>query len=87
MDMLDKYLGKIKVIDCHVELGLAVAGQKSGEIYKAEAVLHLPQMILTVEKVETDLLKAIDNMKEHMARSIVKHKEKLIDRRRQTEKE
>jgi ribosomal subunit interface protein len=82
MDMLDKYLGRIKPIDCHVEVGLAVNGQKSGEIYRAEVVLQLPRMIITVEKVETDLLKAIDNVKEHVARSIVKHKEKIIDKRR-----
>lgn len=82
MDMLDKYLGRIKPIDCHVEVGLAVNGQKSGEIYRAEVILQLPRMIITVEKVEADLLKAIDNVKEHVARSIVKHKEKIIDKRR-----
>lgn len=84
MDMVDKYLGNLPVIDCHIEVGLAVAGQKSGEIYKAEVVLQLPHLVMTVEKVETDLLKAIDSMKEHLVRGIVKHKEKIIDKRRKT---
>lgn len=82
MDMLDKYLGKIQVIDCHVEVGLAVNGQKSGEIYRTEVTLQLPHVVLNVERVEADLLKAVDNVKEHLARAIVKHKEKIIDKRR-----
>lgn len=82
MDMLDKYLGKIQVIDCYVDIGLAVNGQKSGEIYKTEVVLQLPHMVINVEKVETDLLKSIDKVKEHLQRAIVKHKEKIIERRR-----
>lgn len=86
MDMLDKYLGNIKAIDCHIEVGLAVNGQKSGEIYKTNVVLHLPNLVMNVEKVETDLLKSIDNVKEHLARMIVKHHEKVIERRRKVQK-
>lgn len=82
MDMLDKYLGKIKVIDCYVNIGMAVNGQKSGEIYKTEVVLQLPNLVINIEKVEADLLKSIDNVKDHLARAIVKHKEKIIERRR-----
>ena len=87
IDMLDKYLGNIQVIDCKVIVGKAVNGQNSGEIYKAEAILQLPHITLTVEKVETDLLKAVDNMKEHLGRLIVKHHEKVIERRRKVVQE
>lgn len=82
MNMLDKYLGKLQVIDCRVELGLAVNGQKTGEIYRTEIVLELPHALLVVEKHEGELFKSIDKVKDHLARSIVKHKEKLVERRR-----
>jgi putative sigma-54 modulation protein len=82
MDMLDKYLGAIKPIECKVNLGLEVGGQHSGDIYKTEINLSLPNVVLVIEKVEKDLFKSIDKVKDHLARSIVKHKEKMIDRRR-----
>lgn len=87
MDSLDKYLGKIKAVDCRVDIGMAINGQKTGEIYRVEVLLYLPNFTIMVEKVETDLLKAIDKVKEHVARSIVKHKEKVIERRRKTQSE
>lgn len=86
LDMLDKYLGTIKPIDCHVNIGLAVGGQNAGDIYKTEITLTLPNVVLVIEKVEKDVLKSIDKVKDHLARSIVKHKEKMIDRRRVSSK-
>ncbi|HTW96891.1 MAG TPA: ribosome-associated translation inhibitor RaiA, partial [Candidatus Methylomirabilis sp.] len=66
MDMLEKYLGGIPVINCHFEVGLAVGGQQSGEIYRAEINLDLNGKLLRVEKTEKDLYKAIDKVKDHM---------------------
>lgn len=85
MDMLEKYLGSIPVIHCDMEVGLAVNGQKSGEIYHAQVNLELPREMLRVEKVESDIIKAVENVKEHLAESIKKYKEKMIDRRRKVE--
>ena len=82
LDMLDKFLGNIQPIDCHVNIGVAIGGQHAGDIYKTEITLSLPNVVLVVEKVEKDILKSIDKVKDHLARSIVKHKEKMIDRRR-----
>jgi len=76
MDMLEKYLGGVKVTNCDVEIGLSVGGQNSGEIYRAEVNLSLPQGLLRVEKTEKELFKAVDKVKDHLARSIVKFKEK-----------
>jgi ribosomal subunit interface protein len=76
MDMLDKYLGNFKVMNCDIEIGMAVGGQHSGKIYRAELNLQLPGELLRVEKTEKDLLKAVEKVKDHMARSIVKYKEK-----------
>jgi putative sigma-54 modulation protein len=75
-DMLEKYLGDRPVINCHFEVGLAVGGQHSGEIYRAEINLDIPGKLLRVEKTEADLYKAIDKVKDHMEREIVKYKEK-----------
>lgn len=76
VDMLEKYTGDLPVINCHFEVGLAVGGQNSGEIYLAEINLDLNGHLLRVEKTEKDLYKAIDKVKEHMEQEIIRYKEK-----------
>ena len=46
------------------------------------ANLVVPGDMLRVEKTEKDLFKAIDKVKDHLMRSIRRHKRKMIDRRR-----
>jgi putative sigma-54 modulation protein len=82
MDMLEKYLGKIQVINCHVEIGTTVGGQQRGDIYRTEVNLALPGGLLRLEKTENDLYKSIDKVKDHLIRSIKRYKGKRIDRRR-----
>jgi putative sigma-54 modulation protein len=82
MDMLEKYLGSIQVLNCDVEVGLAVGNQKQGKIYRTEVNLELPGQLLRVEKTEKELFKAIDKVKDHLARSIKRYKEKMIDKKR-----
>ena len=82
MNMLERYLGNIQVLNCHVEIGLAVGGQKNGQIYRAEANLDLPGELLRVERNATDIFKAIDKVKEHLVDQIKKYKEKKIERKR-----
>jgi len=82
MDMLEKYLGNFQVLNCDVEVGLAVGGQHTGEIYRAEINLELPGEMLRVEKTEAELFKAVDKVKDHMAEMIKKYKEKIIDKAR-----
>lgn len=84
IDMLERYLGKIQVLNCHVEIGLAVGGQKSGQIYRAEVNLDLPGKLLRVERTATDIFKAIDKTKEHLVDQVKKYKEKKIERKRKT---
>jgi putative sigma-54 modulation protein len=81
MDMLEKYLGKIQVINCDVEVGLDVGGQNRGDIYRAEVNLNLPGELLRVEKTEKDLYKAIDKVKDHLELVIKKYKDKKIGRK------
>ncbi|MDD4332929.1 MAG: ribosome-associated translation inhibitor RaiA [Patescibacteria group bacterium] len=82
MDMLDKYVGTFKVLNCDVEVGLAVGSHQSGQIYRAEVNLELPGELLRVEKTEVELFKAIDKVKDHLAEMIKKYKGKVIDKAR-----
>lgn len=82
MDMLEKYLGNIQVLHCDVEVGMSVGGQSSGEIYRTEVNLDVPGELLRVEKTEKELFKAIDKVKDHLARSIRRYKQKRINKER-----
>ena len=75
MNMLEKYLGNISVQNCDVEIGLSIGGQNSGKIYRAEVNLFVPNKLLRVEKTEKDLYKAIDKVKDHLARAIKKYRD------------
>lgn len=82
MDMVEKYLGNVSVINCDVEIEKSIGSQRKGEIYRAEVNLQVPRELLRVEKTEADLYKAIDKVKDHLELVIKKYKEKLEDKRR-----
>lgn len=82
MDMVEKYLGDISIINCDVEIEKSVGSQHKGEIFRAEVNLQVPHELLRVEKTEEDLYKAIDKVKDHLELVIKKYKEKLQDKRR-----
>jgi ribosomal subunit interface protein len=84
MDMLDKYLGEVQVLNCDVEVGTIVGNQNSGPIYKAEVNMEVPGTLIRVEKTAEDIFKAIDKTKDHMMRSIKRYKEKKISRERKS---
>ena len=82
MDMLDKYLGKFKVISARVEVMKTTNHHLKGEIYRAEANLSIGGDLLRVEKTEKDLYKAIDKVKDHFDLMIKKYKDKKIGRKK-----
>lgn len=82
MDMLDKFLGSLEVINCDVELEKSVGGQNKGEIFRAEVNLQAPGHLLRVEKTESDMNKAIDKVKSHLEEMIIQYKEKKRDKER-----
>jgi len=86
MDMLDKYLGKLKLIGAHVEVSKTTNHHLKGEIYCAEVNLSLGGDLLRVEKTEKDLFKAIDKVKDHLELVIKKYKDKKIDRKKHKQK-
>ncbi len=82
MNMLDKYLGSVKVINADFEVELTTHHHNKGEIFRAEANLRLAGDFIRIDKTEKDLYKAIDKVKDHLEEIIIKHKEKLIDKKR-----
>ncbi len=82
MDMLEKFLGNIDVINCDVEVGINSTHHLKGKIYKTEAMLEVPGQLLRIEKNEKDLNKSIDKAKDHLARSIKRYKQKIIEKSR-----
>lgn len=86
MDMLDKYLGDIKVINCDFEIEKTKSNQNKGKIFRAEVNLNLQGEMIRVEKTADDLYKAIEKVKDHLPRSIKRYKEKRRDKKRQTVK-
>ncbi|MDO8592425.1 MAG: ribosome-associated translation inhibitor RaiA [bacterium] len=86
MDMLDKYLGKFKVINARLEVSKISNHHLKGEIYRAEANLAIGGDLLRVAKTEKDLFKAIDKVKDHLELAIRKYKDKKIDRKKKEQK-
>lgn len=82
MDMTEKYLGKQGAIKCEFEIELTTKHHQKGEIFRAEVNLALPHALLRIERAETDLYRAIDNVKDHLVELIRKHKEKRVAQRR-----
>ena len=76
MAMVEKFLGKTPVIACDFEVEQTNHHHLKGEIFRAEVNLAVPGRLLRVEKTEKNLFKAIDKVKDHLARVIKKYKEK-----------
>lgn len=86
MNMLDKYLGKFKLINARIEVSKTTNHHLKGEIYSAEVNLSLGSDLLRVEKTEKDVFKAIDKVKDHLELVIKKYKDKKIDRKKKKQK-
>lgn len=72
---LMKYLGSIPIMEAIVKLALVSKHHQKGDIYECKIQLKLPKKTLIVMKVEEDIFKAIDKVKDHLERSIEKYKE------------
>ncbi|MBU0637145.1 MAG: ribosome-associated translation inhibitor RaiA [Patescibacteria group bacterium] len=76
VNMLEKFLGKIQILNVNFEVELTTHHHLKGQIYRAEMNLEVPGELLRVEKTEKNLFKAIDKVKDHMAVVIKKYKDK-----------
>lgn len=77
MDMLEKYLGDLPVINCDFKIEKITNHHQKGELFSASCNLQLTGVVLRVEKTEEDILKAIDKVKSHLMDAIKRHKEKI----------
>ncbi|OGF20307.1 ribosomal subunit interface protein [Candidatus Falkowbacteria bacterium RBG_13_39_14] len=71
-EKLSRYFGNI--LEIRIELERMLSGHHNkGEVYRAEANIHVPKpaQVLRVEKVENNILKAIDKVVDH-AQEILK---------------
>jgi putative sigma-54 modulation protein len=82
MNMLEKYLVNVQVINCDFEVELESGKGHSGKIYRAEVNLDVPGELLRVEKNAEELYKAIDKVKDHLDMIIKKYKEKKASKQR-----
>lgn len=82
MSMVEKFLGKVEVINCDFEVELTTKHHHKGDIFRAEVNLEIAKDLLRVEKLEADLYKAIDKVKDHLIDVIKKYKEKKIAKKR-----
>lgn len=78
--MLEKYAQNILQID--IDLGLDTHHHQKGAIFFCTAKIDIPKDMLTVEKHEEDLYKAIDKVKDHLQESLIERKERVRDLRR-----
>lgn len=85
LEAAEKYLGQQKVVNCDVEVELITHHHHKGEIFRAEINLQLPHDLLRVERTADDLYKAVDELKDHLAELIKRHKEKRLAKRRNTQ--
>lgn len=79
---IKKFLNENDILNCDVEINMDSKHHQKGEIYTTEISIQLPKKLLIVKKTEKDLIKAIDKTQDHLARSIVKYKEKTRGQKR-----
>lgn len=64
------------VVELQVEVGKTTTHHRKGDIFHAEATLHLPGARLRAEKDAETLYAAIDAARDELARQIKKYKER-----------
>lgn len=79
---LDELLPEDPSILADVEVGKTTNHHHKGDVFRCEVNLRVPGNLLRVEKVEEDLYKAIDKVKDHLARQIREWREKERDEHR-----
>jgi putative sigma-54 modulation protein len=87
VEMKMNYVGELlpdnPSIVADVEVGKTTHHHSKGEVMRCEVNLRVPGDLLRVEKTEKDLYKAIDKVKDHLARQVKVWKGKLESRKRQ----
>lgn len=78
-----KEINKGKPLDeFFVEIGRETRHHRKGDIFRAEAQIHLPGKTLRAEAVSDDIRKAVSEVKDELQQEIKKHKAKTIEKDR-----
>jgi putative sigma-54 modulation protein len=80
-DMLDRFLGDLPVINCDFEVA-RTTGHNKGDVFRAEINIQVPRGMFRVEKVASDMYKAIDKVKDHVEEMIIEARKKMKDKRK-----
>lgn len=70
--------GKVKA---EIEIARNTNHHRHGDVFEADANLHMPKKILRVEHSDIDIHAAIDKVKDKLHQEIIKYKEIAIDHR------
>ncbi|MBI5306399.1 ribosome-associated translation inhibitor RaiA [Candidatus Wolfebacteria bacterium] len=76
--LLDKLLKKFEIkseIKVEVEIARSTKHHRHGNVFYAEANIHLPKKTLRAEHFDVDIRIAIDNIKKKLYQEIVKYKD------------
>jgi len=83
LSYLDELLPEDPSIMADVEVGKTTMHHQKGDVMRCEVNLQVPGELLRVEKTEEDLYKAIDKVKDHLARQIKDWRGRQMDKNRQ----
>lgn len=76
LQKLERYFDNI--LEIRVELERALPNHHNkGDVFRAEANVHVPKRILRVEKKEENLYKAIDKVEDHLKEILIEYKGKI----------
>lgn len=75
-DMLEKYLGDFPAVHADFEVEKMTNHHNKGEIFRAEMNLQVPGELLRVEKTGTEIMEAIDKVRDQMELVIKKYKDR-----------
>lgn len=72
---------KKQSLDIWLELERTTRHHKKGDVFRAEALLHLPKKSLRAEEESSDLRSAIDIVKDKLKIEFNKYKSQLLEKR------
>lgn len=82
LDYIAKLLPDHGEVVANVEVGKTTRHHQKGDVMRCEVNVLVKGDMLRVEKIEPDLYKAIDKVKDHLARMVVEWKERGVEKHR-----
>lgn len=74
-----------KILDLRIEVE-KLTGQKTGDIYRAELNISIPNKLIRIEKIAADWRKSVEKVKDHAKRTLSREKKKMVDKTRRPQR-